>query len=891
MAELDPFGAEFPIPRPTSNEIEFQNGEPLFDEISQGIINGTKNFIIYGPEKSGKTSFTNVLPENLPVGFIGVKVELEFLGEEPIYSVYEQIFSSIFRKLLEKGYLEEKNDYYKSWTKQVNRGDLDVDPELELLALGSRIAFHRKNPTSPITVDKGLIQNDWLRLKNFTQTVYPEFSDFIIILDDPQQILNLDPKTQNSFFRLFETEKSPLLLITVNLVKKLNKKETTELSLLDLLTERLPSARLDKSLQKLDSENISEIIKKVRPELDPKKMDRVSRSVRNVTGGHPYLIKLLLNNIDKRAKKTGKFEVDTASCESLIDSQLRKLTPEAVMFYRTLKKLRATSTDDFLKISTILLATAQTRARLRSGRKIAISDKSLTEIVLSNYAPKPINANLLDSELFSYLKSVQGVWSMGLFNIIDNDGKIISANEVPDSSFITVQSKIISDIDPLILAYLRISARELNKDFTIPSTQNYFSTTTNLFARDLLDFLIPEDADLLSSRKIRAFSPIDSLETSEEGLTNRITQAVNENDLQSLYSHFYNPIRNIIMYNSYHSKTAFEVGSGTPVLFNVIFSELNLPEYREFSHILYLKPELKMSDVEASLDSWLETNSQIMELFYKVKVVEHSFAIFSEPLFDDLVFICSRSTRFAKAFNFFQEGRFKELRDCLKDHLSYELHLIDQYDDFSGSREGFQRNAQSLSFMAASSGLFEESLKGFEWAIKDSYTNSIMIEDNKLVALANLGNLDKAAEISWKNLKMLRDKRLEPDAYWKLVYIPFKSNQDILGSNSIEIEEWSLFTYELQHAILLLSKKRVTPLLEPERNFLTNFSETMSQESLTSFADTKQPIHRMLAFYLMSVDSPAMAEKLLERFISTSNQAVQVQAAVSDLDEIRGGGS
>jgi hypothetical protein len=189
MAELDPFGAEFPIPRPTSNEIEFQNGEPLFDEISQGIINGTKNFIIYGPEKSGKTSFTNVLPENLPVGFIGVKVELEFLGEEPIYSVYEQIFSSIFRKLLEKGYLEEKNDYYKSWTKQVNRGDLDVDPELELLALGSRIAFHRKNPTSPITVDKGLIQNDWLRLKNFTQTVYPEFSDFIIILDDPQQIV------------------------------------------------------------------------------------------------------------------------------------------------------------------------------------------------------------------------------------------------------------------------------------------------------------------------------------------------------------------------------------------------------------------------------------------------------------------------------------------------------------------------------------------------------------------------------------------------------------------------------------------------------------------------------------------------------------------------------
>ena len=83
----------------------------------------------------------------------------------------------------------------------------------------------------------------------------------------------------------------------------------------------------------------------------------------------------------------------------------------------------------------------------------------------------------------------------------------------------------------------------------------------------------------------------------------------------------------------------------------------------------------------------------------------------------------------------------------------------------------------------------------------------------------------------------------------------------------------------------------VSILLEPERDFLSNFAENMSQETLTSFFDTKQPIHRMLAFYLMSVDSPAMAEKFLERFISTSNQAVQVQAAISDLDEIKGGGS
>ena len=891
MAELDPFGAETPILPPTTNKIEFKSGESLFNEISRAVNNGTKNFVIYGPEKSGKTSFTNVLPKNLPVGFIGVNIELEFLGEEPIYSVYDQIFSSVFRKLLENGYLEEKNEYYKSWRKQVNRGDLDIDPELELLALGSRIAFHLKNPTSTITIDKGLIQNDWLRLKNFTRDLYLEFTNFIFIFDDPQQIMNLDPKTQSSFFRLFETVESPLLVITANLLERSNKKEALELSLLDLLIERLPDARLDISLLKLDSQDISELIKDVRPELDPKKMGRVARSVQNITGGNPYLIKLLLNNIDKRAKATGKFEVDTVSCESLIDSQLLKLTPEAVIFYRTLKKLKATNTDVFLQLSAVLLATTQIRARPRSARKIAISHKSLTEIVLSNYAPKPINANLLDSELASYLKSVQGVWSMGLFNIIDNDGKTISANEVPDSSFISIQSKIVTDVDPLILAYLRISARELNNDFVIPSRQSYFSTTTNLFARGLVDFLLPENNESLSSRKIRAQSPMDNFEISEEGLTNRITQAVNENDLQSLFSHFYNPIRNTIIYNSHNSKTAFEIGSGTPVIFNVVLSELNLPEYREFSYILYLEPEIKTSDVEANFVSWLETNSPIMELFYKVKVVEHSFAIFPESLFKDLVFICGRGTRFNSAFDFFREGRFKELRDYLQDHLRHELLLIDQYEDFSESREGFQRSAQALSFMAASSGLFEESLKGFEWAIKDTYSNSIMIEDNKSVALANLGDLEKAADISWRNLKMLRDKRIEHDDYHKLVFIPFKSNQEILGSNAIQVGEWSLFTYELQHAILLLSKRRVTPLLQSERDFLSNFAEDLSQEMLTSFFDTSEPIHRMLAFYLMSVDSRAMACKFLEHFISTSNQTVQVQAAISDLDEIKAGGA
>jgi len=137
---------------------------------------------------------------------------------------------------------------------------------------------------------------------------------------------------------------------------------------------------------------------------------------------------------------------------------------------------------------------------------------------------------------------------------------------------------------------------------------------------------------------------------------------------------------------------------------------------------------------------------------------------------------------------------------------------------------------------------------------------------------------------------MLREKRLEHDEYYKLIYVPFKSNHEVLGSSVIEIQKWSLFTYELQHAILLLEKKKIRSLRESEADFLKVFAESMNHETLSSLLAMKQPIHRMLAYYLVSVDSHPMAVELLERFISTKSDSLQVQAAISDLAEIKTGG-
>jgi hypothetical protein len=87
----------------------------------------------------------------------------------------------------------------------------------------------------------------------------------------------------------------------------------------------------------------------------------------------------------------------------------------------------------------------------------------------------------------------------------------------------------------------------------------------------------------------------------------------------------------------------------------------------------------------------------------------------------------------------------------------------------------------------------------------------------------------------------------------------------------------------------LLEKKKIAPLREPERDFLKVFAEGIPHETLLSLFATKQPIHRMLAYYLASVDSHPMAVELLERFISANSDSLQVQAAISDLAEIKAG--
>ena len=884
---IDPFGADKPIAR--TNADDFLNGDPLFNKISFSIKGGVRYFVIDGPPKSGKTSFTNVISENLPAGFIGVQLNLEFLGENPLFSMYDQIFSAIFRKLLEKGYMEQSNKFFKTWKKQVSGGDLEINPEDELLEVGSRIALHIQNPNSAVTIDSSLIQNDISQLKVFTKEIYSEFIDFVIILDDPQGLLNVDPKTQNAFLGLFYNPASLMFLSTTNLDFASTSKERINSSLLEFFVSRLPDNTNVTSLQKLDSTDISQLIKKVRREIDSKKLDEIARSVRNVAGGHPHLSKLLLNNMERRSELTGKFEVDTSSCEDLIKSQYEKISESSQQQFLLLKKVRESDSRTFLNLARILLASTESSTG-RSGVRQGITPvKSLSEIILSIHAPKPISADALDEEIRIHLKTIRDFWESGLFRVIDNDGRLLSLEERPLSDFINSDTKILSQSDPLILAYIRICARELNTDFSIPSRQDYLSTTTSLFARDLVNFLVPRDEVQSKRRYILAGKPNDKSEDAFEVTITKIKAAIEEDNLPILFKYFYKPIRNTLIFNQETSNSMDLVKH--PVALNLIFSELNLPELREFSYVLMLDDYEEQKNVELRFKSWLDKNSPIMELFYKIKVIDYSFQPISRSIFRDLVFLSGRSARLRQCFDFFFNEEYAEVRNRLQTDLQNELQLFDAHETFLESRQGFQRVAQSFSYMAAATGLYSDALKGFEVALKDSYSNSMMIEDNRAICYANLGDFGTAVEISGRNLVMLRDKPFDQDEYYKLIYLPLKSNNQVLGSNSLNLKNWSLELYELQHAILLMSKKKLAPLKESEIDFLESFGKSLNSYIDSFSKDTTLPIQRMLAFYLASVDSRTMAEAILERLISTSDQTPQVQAAISDLDEIKAWGA
>jgi hypothetical protein len=238
----------------------------------------------------------------------------------------------------------------------------------------------------------------------------------------------------------------------------------------------------------------------------------------------------------------------------------------------------------------------------------------------------------------------------------------------------------------------------------------------------------------------------------------------------------------------------------------------------------------------------------------------------------------------------FSKGNFEELEKIVVPDLVRELENWERLTADSQLMEGFKADSsQRMGYMAASCNHFSLALKAFEIARKSDFNSTILIEDDKLVANAYIGQIEKAVTISADLIRMLETKKSDQTEFWKLFYIPWESTSKIKGSVSMGPQAWPKLAYELQHATLLLSKKIQIPLTESERDFLSNFEIRIDDKDVKSQISEKLPLHRLLAYYLKLMGRVEEAEQILQILISKPSvfSALQVQCAEMDIHQLK----
>ncbi len=881
MANEGGFNPESPITE-LSN---FYNYKRLTNAINWGLSEKKKTTLLLGRQKGGKTSITNVLPETLQIEFLPVPLTLDLLGPNPGFSMYMQVFNAIFKTLIKREIIEPDNAAYVAWSKQVNRGDLNVEIADELLEIGSRIAFYLNNPSSPVTIDSGLLESDWEKLHNFVKKQLDQFQNFTLILDNPKSLMLVDDQTRNSFIRLFKCDKSPLLVCSVDVPAE----PEVEGSLLEFLMKSLPGEPNIFPLPVLRVENIIDLLKKANPEVKQDALISTAQKVHSITGGEPYLVKSLLQISERRNSSSEGFVISAADCFELIQSQKANLSSADIEKLRNLENLKKEDTDLFIAAANTILAISGSRGSGRNRRRQTTQLKTPKQIVLGSHAPAAVFEKDINREVSEYVSCLKKIWGLGLFFLIDGDGKSINYSDHPELDLIEVNAKMSADTHPLILSYSQIAAKEINDDYQRPSPQGYFQNTSTKFAVDLAKFITGTDeSPLFNHSFIRAIDSQSRASSRVETLSSEIRKSIVGMDYELFSSYFSLPIQVASQQNRFFPKNALD--GCKFVALTLLFSERDFPEIQEFAFLINVAKTSSIEKIRQELNSWAETKSLIMELGYSIELAESNLYEVSEKFVEEVRFLSTRSDRGKLYWNLFRENNFESLELVLIPDLDRELGGLEKLSANSELMRDFRSElGLQMGYMAACCGGYSAAVKAFECARKVNFNATIMIEDDKLVSYAYLGEIEKAVSMSSEVVRMLGTKSMQQDEFWKLFYIPWDSTSVIKGSVSIGPKTWSEFTYELQHATLLLVKKSSIPLAETERNFLAKFELSISKDNALSFVSEKLPLHRLLAYYLKLSGRITEARLVLEKMTQHPNlfDSLQVKCAKMDLEQLK----
>jgi len=834
------FDPEAPVTVPEN----FYGIKPLSHFINIGLSEGKKFTFILGRPKSGKTSLTYILPKQIQDGFIPVPLALDFIGPNPSFPMYTQVFNSIFRTLIKREILDSNDPAFIAWSRQVNRGDLNVDLNDELLEIGSRIAFYLNNPGSPITVDIGLIESDWDKLYEYVRGKYPDFRNFVFIIDNPKNLLLVDDQTRNSFLRIFKTLNSPFMICSLEIPNDLKSED----SLLGFFRKSISEEPNLFGLPLLNVDNIIDLLQKAHPQLDQDSLIRIASRVRSITN-QPYLVKSLLEITSRRTKFSDVFNISSEDCFELINSQKANLSSSDIEKLNLLESLHKDDKSLFMTAVTTVLAVSDGKNKLRRQERHAKQLKTPKQIILNSHAPEGIYEKEISSEVLDYVSQLQKLWHFGFFTLVDGDGQTIDSKTYLDNSLITENSNLSADTHPLILSYLKIAAKEIKPNFKRPSSQGYFQNTSTKFAVDLVRFITKsQNKSEFDQSYIRANDTKSRTTTRVESLSNVIKNSIQLKDYDSFTSYFALPIQAVSRQNRFLSNSPDAEHSFFAL--TLLFSERNFPETQEFVFILKMPHSQTAQQIKEGINSWIEIKSIVMELGYSIQLADKDVTEIPNDYVDKVRFLSTRFDRKRHYMDLFQKGDFEKLEDLLIPDLKQELILLNELGANAEIMKDFRSDsAQTMGYMAICCGHFNLALDAFKVARKSEFSTAIMIEDDKLVANAYLGNLEEALAISNEIIRMLRTRGLGEHFYWKLFYSPWESFRLFKGSASFQLVSWSMFVYELQHAILLLQKKIHTNLSGQEIEFLKYFEQFVDQSPPTDLVSANQPLHRVLASY------------------------------------------
>lgn len=881
--EVNPYDFDNPI---RSSEEFFGSKELLMrlEEIAKRpSSNGPQNFLLAGPRKSGKTSFLNALPTmDVTKGFIPVSIKLELPEENPEISLVGQIFGAVFHALLKGGYMDTTDHYYTAWRMQVDKGVLELPIESELLRSGSKIAYTLSNWTEPRHFDSQILREDWSQLDRVALKSYSDFKGFFLLVDEETFIETSDDSMINLFFRILNArEKGVAVLATSG---KFTKKRIQQKTYYELLKTRLDPVALELTLRPFAFEDVLDMVESAQKMklVSFEEKFRVAWLVRRATGGHPNLVKMFLSHIYDEYVQTGAYHLASDVYKTIVNQLRVNLDLDSNRSFQKLEELRLKDRSLFSTVTLLVLSTSNV-----SGRPPRDESKTLGQILRLKYLPSKIDSEAFERELAKFVEDARLLWGQKLIHFMDVDEHEVMYTAEAVEYLVDENSKPFSNMDEMIRSYLRVVAQEDGQVFNSSiSTHNYLYLAAHGFVVELAKCLVTssngeEDEDNYLVRS----DVTDVFDEQERDLGRSIDNAITEKSLVN----FLRPDSDVMTLSAFHGNlfTVKELSSVKFWHFRVLVTGISMLEVMSFSIVFRSNSDSNLASMTSRLHDWTAANAATMADSYNLSFREESLREIPNEFMDEICFLLNRRERFFYYLTLFDESKVDELKALLLQEVPRQVELAKLLKDDIHLVSEWRSRAHETGYLCAYVGEFELARTCFTFAHKPQSSQLIMIEDNKCVVDASLGDYAGALVHARYVLSLLSTTTINEE-YWKLIFVPFMASRSLDGANSIPIKECTLIYYEIQLGTLLLQVQKDRPLSESDRGLLANLEQDLTEEKIVSLQMGMDPIHRILAGYLFLSDRKLLAKSVLETFMARGAlfPSVQLEAAKLDLIEI-----